>query len=245
LENKNILVVDLDGTLVKTDMFFETAWSVFSSDIKAVFNAIKYLFSGRAALKQQLAAHAQIDPAHLPYNEIVLEFVRDWREKGGRVALVTASDRKIAEAIANHIGLFDEVHASEGVCNLKGPTKADYLVEHFGAGNFVYIGDARADLPVWKSAKRAITVNASASLKIAVDAISTNIEHLGSENIDWKSYAKALRPHQWIKRINFCTYNSNSQYFPGQVVRGASCFYRFQSCRIECLYSKRSFGPIC
>jgi len=119
METKNILVVDLDGTLVKTDMLFETAWNVISSDIKTAFNAIKYIFSGRAALKQQLAAHAQIDTAQLPYNEIVLEFVRDWREKGGRVVLVTASDRKIAEAIANHIGLFDEVHASEGVCNLK------------------------------------------------------------------------------------------------------------------------------
>ena len=142
-----------------------------------------------------------VDPSLLPFNETVLDFVRNWREKGGRVALVTASDRKIAEAIASHIGLFDEVHASEGVCNLKGSKKAEFLVEHFGAGNFEYIGDARADLPVWKSAKRAITVNASVSLKMAVEAISANTEHLGSQNIDWKSYAKALRPHQWIKNV--------------------------------------------
>ncbi len=199
MENKKFLVVDLDDTLVKTDMIFETAWSVFSSDIKAAFNAIKYIFSGRAALKQQLAALAQIDIAHLPYNEIVLEFVRDWREKGGRVALVTASDCKIAEAIADHIGLFDEVHASQGGRNLKGPVKAEFLVERFGAGNFEYIGDARADLPVWKCAKRAITVNASASLKKAVEAISTNSVHLGSQHITWKPYAKALRPNQWLK----------------------------------------------
>ena len=201
MENKNILVVDLDGTLVKTDMFFETAWSVLSNDFKAAFRAIKYIFSGRASLKQHLAAHAQVDPAHLPYNQTVLEFIRDWREADGRVALVTASDRVVAEAIAGHIGLFDEVHASHGERNLKGPIKAEFLVERFGAGNFDYMGDARADLAVWKEAERAITVNAPASLKRAVEAISTNTAHLGSQNINWKSYAKALRPHQWLKNI--------------------------------------------
>lgn len=197
--NQNILVVDLDGTLIKTDMLFETAWSVLSSNIKASFTVIKYLFSGKAILKQKLAAIAQIDMGLLPYNDTVLEFIRDWREGGGRVALVTASDQVIAEAIASHVGLFDEVHASQGGRNLKGPIKAEFLVERFGPENFDYIGDARADLPVWQCAKRAITVNASASLKKAVDAISTNSVHLGSHNLDWKSYAKALRPHQWLK----------------------------------------------
>ena len=82
MENKNILVVDLDGTLIKTDMFFETAWSVLSSNVKAAFGALKYMFSGRAALKQRLAASAEIDPGLLPYNETVLELIRDRRELG-------------------------------------------------------------------------------------------------------------------------------------------------------------------
>ena len=92
-------------------MLFETFWDVLSSDTKAAFNAIKYIFSGRASLKQQLAACALVDPSLLPFNETVLDFIRDRRENGSRVALVTASDRKIAEAIASHVGLFDEVHA--------------------------------------------------------------------------------------------------------------------------------------
>lgn len=199
MKNTIILVVDLDGTLVKTDMFFETAWSVLSSDTKATFNVMKYIFSGRAFLKQQLAAYAQVDAGLLPYNETVLDFIRNWRDQGGCIALVTASDRKIAEAIASHIGLFDEVHASHGGRNLKGPVKAEFLVERFGAENFDYIGDARADLPVWECARRAITVNASASLKKALEAVSTDTKHLGSHDFDWKSYAKALRPHQWLK----------------------------------------------
>ena len=73
--------------------------------------------------------------------------------------------------------------------------------DQFGAGNFDYIGDARADLPVWEKAKRAITVNASASLKKAVEAISSDTEHLGSQSIDWRPYVKALRPHQWLKNL--------------------------------------------
>lgn len=162
---REILVVDLDGTLLRSDMLFESFWSAFGRDWRMPFLALAALTGGRSALKRRLAAASAVEAATLPYDAQVVAFVKQWRESGGRTALVTASDRYFAEAIAAHLGLFDEVHGSDGQMNLKGDRKGQFLEARFGAEGFAYMGDAKADLPVWKRATQAITVNASGSLR--------------------------------------------------------------------------------
>jgi len=150
----DVLVVDLDNTLLRSDMLFESFWATFSEDWSTPFLAARAVGKGRSALKRLLAQRARIEVETLPYDESVVAYVRRWREGGGRTALVTACDHEIATRISAHLGLFDEVHGSDGVCNLKGATKADFLKDRFGAGRFAYMGDAAADLPVWKAAGR-------------------------------------------------------------------------------------------
>src|SRR5690606_3043729 len=99
-----------------------------------------------------------VDVATLPYNQEVVGKLAEWRDRGGRTALVTASDRRLAEAVAGHLGLFDEVHGSDGSHNLKGREKAEFLRARFAPGGFDYIGDSPADLPIWAYAHQAITV---------------------------------------------------------------------------------------
>lgn len=199
-DDQTILVVDLDGTLIATDLLYESFWSALSEDFRSFAGAAIHLLRGKAHLKDFLARRVTIDPALLPYNEGVLELIRSWRAKGGRTALVTASDQKFAQSIADYLGLFDEVHASDGLRNLKGPVKAAFLRERFGKGNYDYIGDSKADLPAWQSARRAIT-GASKTLRRSVDAISANVLHLERVAVSRLAYVKALRPHQWVKNI--------------------------------------------
>ncbi len=196
-----ILIVDLDGTLLRSDMLYESFWAAFAADWRTPFRAARSLQSGRSALKRELAGRAEIDVTSLPYDDAVIAYIKRWSEAGGRTALVTASDQTIAEAIAGHLGIFDEVHGSDGVRNLKGPNKAAFLAETFGAGNYAYMGDAAADLPVWQGAARAVTVNLPASLRSKVDALGPEVEHLETVPASIKPYIKALRPHQWLKNI--------------------------------------------
>lgn len=134
MAEKPVFVVDVDGTLIKTDLLYESFWSALSEDARTAVSALKSILVGRAYLKAHLAQSVNMDAARLPYNEAVLDMIRAWRADGGRTALVTASDQKFAKAIADHLGLFDEVHSSDGVRNLKGRTKADFLVRRFGEG---------------------------------------------------------------------------------------------------------------
>lgn len=196
-----ILVVDLDGTLLRSDMLYESFWTAFGRDWTVAFTAARAFGQGRAALKQRLAETARLEPATLPFDKEVLAYINNWRESGGRTALVTASDQGLANSIAAHLGVFDEVHGSDGNRNLKGPVKADFLTERFGKRGFVYMGDSAADLPVWQQAAKAITVNASSSVRAKAESLAQDVEHLTTVPQSIQPYIKALRPHQWLKNV--------------------------------------------
>lgn len=200
-KSSEILVVDLDGTLLRSDMLYESFWSAFGRDWRSPFLSGIALSRGRAALKRHLATASDVQASTLPYDAQVISFIETWRQSGGRTALVTASDRGFADAIAEHLGIFDEVHGSDGTLNLKGAHKAQFLEERFGQKGFAYMGDAAADLPVWARAAKAITVNASAGLRGEAERVCDSVEHLATETKSVKPYIRALRPHQWLKNV--------------------------------------------
>lgn len=196
---KSVLVVNLDGTLVRTEMLSESFWSTFGRDWLSPFLSLSALLRGRAALNRHLALSSAIDVSGLPYNLMVIAFVREWRKLGGRTALVTAGGGQIVEAVAEYLGLFDEVHGADGVLNLRGSTKVEFLVSRFGEAGFAYIGNGADDLPVWKRAAKAITVNASPSLRRNVEQCCGEVEHLETTPTAYAAYLRTMRPHQWLK----------------------------------------------
>lgn len=158
------LIVDLDGTLIHTDMLHESTLTFLR---RSPLNAARIPFllaKGKAALKRHLAQNTEFDPASLPYNLGFIAWLRQQRSIGRKLILCTASEHSIAVAIAEHLDLFDEVMASDGVINLAGKNKADALEARFGAAGFDYAGNSRADLLVWDKSRNAVVVNGSASL---------------------------------------------------------------------------------
>ena len=196
-----VLAVDLDGTLLRSDMLHETLWAALALRSRLLGAAILALFRGRAALKAALADNVTIDPAILPYDERVLARIDAWREKGGYVVLVTATDVRLARAVAVHLGVFDAVHGSTADRNLKGAEKSALLVAEYGHQGFIYMGDSRADLAVWSEAAEAVTVGADRRVRRAVDAMGRRSEHIPARGGDALSMLRALRPHQWLKNL--------------------------------------------
>lgn len=182
-------------------MLFESFWSAFGRDWLSPLHSIMALTQGKTALKRYLAKSADVDVTTLPYDPEVIAYVKAWRADGGRAALVTASDDQFAQAIGAHLGLFDEVHGSDGPENLKGARKARFLVETYGEKQFSYMGDDTADLEIWPHAKRAITVNLSDDMRQRTGAVASETEHLSTHKPVLGSYFKAIRPHQWLKNV--------------------------------------------
>jgi apolipoprotein N-acyltransferase len=163
-ESQVPLCVDLDGTLIKTDLLWESVALLLRRNPLRFFQVIFWWTHGRAFLKQQLARRVTVDPAALPYEKPFVEFLREQKKAGRKLFLVTASDRDMALPVANYLGLFEEVLGSDGRTNLRGQNKLKALVEKFGERGFDYAGNSTVDLMVWRGARQAIVVNAGPAL---------------------------------------------------------------------------------
>ena len=188
------LCIDLDGTLLRTDMLHESLLGLLKRTPLAWAQIPFMLRSGKAGFKSLTAKNYHFDPTVLPYNEELLSWLQRQREEGRRLILCTASDRTIAETISQYLGIFDEVLASDGSTNLSGQTKARILVERFGEKGFDYAGNGQPDLQVWKKARRAITVNASRRLQRKVRGVAPTELNLSEPKLRLDAWFKALRP---------------------------------------------------
>ncbi|WP_026223628.1 UbiA family prenyltransferase [Methylosarcina fibrata] len=195
------LVVDLDGTLIHTDMLHESALRVLRDSPLYTLHIPYWLSRGKAALKQNLANRSDFDPSSLPYNKELLEWLRQQKALGRKLVLCTASDLSIATAISEHLGVFDEVMASDGVRNLAGKHKAELLVQCFGHAGFDYAGNSNADLAVWQQAHKAVVVNASDALIKKASAYCEVERVFPSPALEFKVWRRVFRVHQWLKNL--------------------------------------------
>ncbi|MDF2995249.1 MAG: UbiA family prenyltransferase [Xanthobacteraceae bacterium] len=195
------LVVDLDGTLVKTDLLHENCLQSLSATPTHHWSSVKSLRAGKACFKQHLANSHAIDYSLLPYDDHVLDLIEMARREGRPVYLATAGDTKHAQGIADHLGLFDGIFASNGTINLSSQAKAGNLVKVFGHRGFDYIGNSSADLAVWAEARKAYSVRAGARVRRALDSVACDVEHLTVPHASIKSWIRAIRVHQYAKNM--------------------------------------------
>ena len=195
------LVVDLDGTLCRTDTLHEALLNLAGSDPKALVSLPGWLREGRAGLKARLADRGVLPGDALPLNPGVIALIEAARAEGRTVALVSAADHRQVTAVAEATGLFDEAYGSAEGTNLKGTEKARFLTGHYGEKGFDYVGDAAADAPVWAAARTAITVGANAGLRRTAEAANSDTHHIAPPEGRRAAMFRALRPHQWSKNL--------------------------------------------
>lgn len=194
------LCVDLDGTLIATDTLHESLLLLGRESPVSLASAIKWIKTGKAAFKQQIAARVLPNAATLPYRSEVLTWLQQQRAEGRSLVLVTAADQRIAHEVASHLNLFDAVIASDGTHNLSGETKRRALVERYGEKGFDYAGNDHCDLAVWRAARRAVVVGSTdivAKAKKLTEVEQAFITSPASIAV----WLKALRIHQWLKNV--------------------------------------------
>ena len=196
------LCVDLDGTLVKSDLLFESFLLLIKKNPFYLFLSVWWLIvGGKAHLKQSIAARVELNPALLPYTESFLSYLHSEKAKGRQLVLATASDMRLAKKVADYLGIFSEVIASDGANNLKGSRKRDTLNQKFGAKCYDYAGNAKEDLKVWRDSRAAILVNAPSKVVRQSKTISTVDRIFAEKSSRLKSIFKLLRIHQYVKNI--------------------------------------------
>jgi len=199
--NKNLpVVVDLDGTLIFTDILYESLIKCLKTKFWVVLMLPFWLLKGKAYLKAKIANYVKIDVETLPYNRPLITWLKKEKKGGRKIFLSTASDRSVALKISSHLNLFTDVFASDGVKNLTGKTKATFLCEHFGEKKFVYAGNENPDLYVWAKSYSGIVVSKSKRLIDKAKSL-TKIDLIAPPQVTLKSWVKLLRVHQWVKNL--------------------------------------------
>ena len=193
------LVVDLDGTLIQTDLLLKSLFSYLGAYPFRMSSLASALSHGKAPFKAELARYAAIEPAQLPYDERVLSLIREARGNGRQVFLASASNERFVRDVAEHLGLFTGWFASTDGENLSSSTRAKRLVEVFGEKGFDYVGNDKADLPVWSSASRCLAVEPSSSVRNALKAVDANAFVLERGSGGFRRWIELLRVHQWAK----------------------------------------------
>jgi 4-hydroxybenzoate polyprenyltransferase/phosphoserine phosphatase len=192
------LVVDLDGTLIRTDLLVESAFAHLGENPLRILSLFTMLMRRKAALKAGIAAETPIDAVHLPYDERLLALIEKARREGRKIYIASASNERYVSAIAKHVGA-DGFFASSETENLSSHNKASRLVEVFGEMGFDYAGNARADLPVWAICRKGWAVHPAAAVRRALAASGADVAIVESSGGVAKAWIKLLRVHQWIK----------------------------------------------
>jgi 4-hydroxybenzoate polyprenyltransferase/phosphoserine phosphatase len=195
------LAVDLDGTLLATDVLHEGLVDVLLHRPAALASLLPALAMGRAAFKRRVSEIAAIPPKTLPVRMPFLEWLHTQRAAGRSLHLVTAADQSVADAVAAHLGLFDSATGSDGARNLRGAEKAAFLRRRFSDG-FVYAGDSRIDLEVFAAARAVVMVNASSRVSTAVSRLGKEVlAEFPRQGPGLRDWLGALRLHQWSKNL--------------------------------------------
>jgi len=196
------LVVDLDGTLLRTDLFHEELLALLRTRPQLIGRLPSWLLGGsKASVERKVAESVSLGVDHLPLNSELVEWLDAERDAGRRVVLATGSGSALANRIAERVGVFDEVLASEGVASRSGSRKAATLVERYGEQGFDYVGNARSDLEVRRHARRAITVGAVRGAHRRAAAGVEVAETFPSQPRGFHTWYQVLRMHQWTKNL--------------------------------------------
>ena len=114
------LFVDLDGTVLRSDLLFESVLWLLRHKPWVLLLAPFWLMRGRARLKFEVANRAQPIIESQPRNPEFDAFLRGEAERGRDLILISASDERLTRLVANHVGHFVDAIGSDESTNLKG-----------------------------------------------------------------------------------------------------------------------------
>lgn len=201
MNQAQVIAVDLDGTLTLTDTLHESVLTLVRNKPFFLLLLPFWLFHGIAHLKQKVTEHSELDVTTLPYNQPLIDWLKEEKLRGKKIVLSTAANEKIAKAVATNFEFFDDIIASDSTTNLKSARKRDALQERYGVKGYDYAGNSNDDLEVWAGASNAIVVNASESVVIKASTLTSVSQTFRSERVGFVIWVKALRVHQWLKNL--------------------------------------------
>lgn len=192
------IYVDLDGTLVKSDILFEGIIALLKKRFTFIFYFPFWLLKGKPFFKRAVFSRLEFDFSTLPFTAELVEYLRQEKCKGRKIVLATGNCVEVANSVARELPIFDGILATE-TQNLAGTIKLERIKQHANGQPFSYAGNSSADHPILEASEEPILVNPTAALKWKWKSRTAHRTIDGRTNSPIKSIVKSMRVHQWVK----------------------------------------------
>jgi len=200
LDRKRTIAVDLDGTLIKTDILHESLILYLKGNPLRLFLIISWLLKGIKHTKCMLSENVRLDISSLPYNQRLIDWLRIQKKEGNELILVSGAHESLCKQVSMHLGLFDKYFGTNSEVNLIRANKRDLLNKKFTHNGFDYIGNSFNDLKIWESATNSYVVNGGFFLMSKLKL--SDVKKLFDEpRLNIFSWLKLVRIHQWVKNL--------------------------------------------
>ncbi len=227
--NSRPLFVDLDGTLIGTDLLHEGFIRAVRRDPSVLLKTPGWIKRGLASFKQEIAQRAPVDAATLPYREAFVSWLIAERARGRAVVLATASPEQWAKPVAEFLGCFDDIIASDATHNRKSSEKlaairewchrhyiaprssepssssepqadrATALIAQTAEPEFDYCGDSSADRKLWAASKVAYLVGRGTRFRAALTLQGITCEEIAAKTASPTTVLRMFRPTYWLR----------------------------------------------
>ncbi len=195
------LCVKLEGAVLRSGTTAELAMALVRRQPWMLFILPAWMFLGSSVFREKVAVHAALNPANLPYRKPFLAFLRREFAAGRHIILVARAQPRVARAIADYLGMITGIVEVDNDATEPGEAIAKKLCARFGTGDFDYAGFGPADLPVWRTARRAVIVAPSAGLLKDRIWNSQTADIVCPDDRGSGHVVDALRPGRWIKNL--------------------------------------------
>ena len=198
MAERHPLVLDVDGTFLRTDMLFECFWAGLGQDPIATLATLRHVGQPQV-LKAELSRIVTLRTDLMPVTPEIAELAVAAAGQGREVVLASASHHTLVTQLAADHNLSGRIFASDTTVNLKGAAKAEALAAAYGEGGFDYAGNEAADRAIWTQADTALVVGDEPSAR-ALAAAGKPVQSFPG---GWRArdLLRAIRPHQWVKNI--------------------------------------------
>lgn len=194
--NQVPLIVDIDGTLLRSDLLWESLASLAVRHPLKIGLVPVHLLRGRPALKAFLARECKLEIDLVPLSKAAVELIEEAEGAGRKVILASGSPQVMVDRVRERVGA-DEAWGTDSITNLTGSSKLARIQDSYGA--FDYAGNSWVDLPMWREARHAIAVNPKRLALYFGRRARPDLEVIEDERSGWRAWLRALRPHHWAK----------------------------------------------
>lgn len=198
------LIVDLDGTITKSDLFFETLVIFIKKNPLNIFFIFFWLFFGKSFLKLKLSEKITISPSDIKYRKEVINYLNHQKQNKRKIYLFSGSSINQVKEVHDYLNIFDGYYGTTINLNLISYNKLNYIKKFFGSVEFDYIGDSSKDIVLWNASRKAIIVDPKFNINKKIKISSKNIIYLTdfiSKKDKAKIFFKSIRIYQWVKNF--------------------------------------------